>query len=130
MNAGKQTHWLWIASSLSVLFAVGIYLRAIAVPVRQFSDTSWFFHERQRPTVVKVEVDPQIDRAIRRAQRDYMIAPAIGGSRWLHFNFAFTVEPNDLYLVFGNGVTHLFIVYRCGHESGELFWKAIEFQDF
>lgn len=130
MNANKTKRWFWVTVFLGILLLFALYLRAKAVPVRQFSDTSWFFHERERPTVVQVARDPRMDGAIKRAREDYLIAPAVGGRRWIHFGAAFTVEPHDLYLVFGNGEEHLLIIYRCSRENEALFWKATEKQSF
>jgi len=116
---------LWIAG---LLIAVAAYLRVTAAPARNFSDAAWFFHERQRPGVTDLQPDAEIYRTIKRAQRDYFIAPNSSGSRSLQFGHAWAVEPNDVYLAFGNGEADLLIIYRCTREKGKLLWKALEFQ--
>lgn len=117
---------LLLAAALLLLLPT--YLRLTAAPSRQFADSEWFFHERQRPDVTDLEPDPTIYRAIARAKRDYFIAPATSGSRSISFGHAWTVDPNDAYLAFGNGEADFLIVYRCTRESGELLWKATEAQ--
>jgi hypothetical protein len=113
---------------IGVLVVVFLCLRGTAAPTRTFSDAEWFFHERQKPTTTDLQPDADIYRMINRAQRDYVIAPSTSGSRFLHFGHAWNVEPNDVYLAFGNGEADLLIVYRCTREKGKLLWKALEFQ--
>lgn len=116
---------LWVAG---LVIVVAIYLRVTAAPARTFPDAAWFFHERQRPGVTDLQPDAEIYRTIKRAQRDYFIAPCSSGSRLLHFGHAWAVEPNDIYLAFGNGEADMLIIYRCTRDNGKLLWKASEFE--
>ena len=122
--------WVKLLLGLAgLLVLIGICLRVTAAPTRELPDREWFFRERQKPTTTDLQIDPDIERMIKCAQRDYFIAPSLSGSRVLHFGHAWNVEPNDVYLAFGNGEPDLLIVYRCTREKGKLLWKAVEYQN-
>jgi hypothetical protein len=121
----------WVKSLLGLaglLVLITVYLRATAAPTRKFADAAWFVHERQRPHTIDLEPNAEIYRIVKCAQRDYFIAPSSSGSRLLHFGHAWAVEPNDVYLAFGNDETDLLIIYRCTRDNGKLLWKALEYQ--
>jgi hypothetical protein len=110
---------------LPFLALVGVFLRVAAVPVRSFP-SSWMSEDR---TILgDLEPDSVLLAAIARAKKDYLIKPA---SVWrgLHFERAYSVSPNDAYLVFYTDSPHDGIVYRCAREDGHLLWKAQWWRD-
>lgn len=112
------------ALALSATAGLVIYLRATAVPTRS-EPVGWYFGKDPGP---RLPVDDAIQKLIRRARLDHLVAPAPGANRYLRIGDVRSDPPDAIYLVFPNSLSdHSAVIYRCGVKQHSIDWKAIDY---
>jgi hypothetical protein len=109
---------IWILIILAIPVALFIFLRATAIPLRVFTDSS-----RLEPIIVSEH--PKSRWSVWRATLDHIVSPVpeFRDSRLLRFGFVMKDQANHEYLALGSRRTDSFVVYACG-PNNELLWKA------
>jgi hypothetical protein len=107
-----------------ILSIGAIYFVCSATPTREFSSGDWFAAEK--PRLKAVDIDQNINGMVQRAKNDYLLHPLPNLRGRIVFSKAWTVDPDDLYLVFWpSGTPDIKIVYRCARNEKRLLWKAV-----
>ena len=111
---------IWILSILAIPVALFIFLRATAIPLRVFTDSS----PLEPPSII-VSEHPKSRWSVWRATLDHIVSPVpeFRDSRFIRFGFVIKDKANHEYLALGSRKTDSFVAYACGLNN-ELLWKA------
>ena len=111
---------IWILIILAIPVALFIFLRATAIPLRVFTDSSPL-----EPPFTIVSEHPKSRWSVWRATLDHIVSPVpeFRDSRFIRFGFVMKDGANHEYLALGSRKTDSFVAYACG-PNNELLWKA------